>query len=189
MVPAAVRNPRRRLQACLNRIGIHCFSVLSGNASIVKKTDLRAAITIAAWIAASFALAEEQSVPLYLPKEALQLSEKPRAYMVDDTTCEWVQGQRLADGSLAGEGRGAALFRQGQMNHPFLKAKTRADGVHVSRFPARPGEVILGRAYVVDPHTRRYVYGDVTATACVAGKALVGDPRPIGTEGFQKTKD
>ena len=181
MVPVAVRSPRRHLQGCLNRIGIRLFSVLSGNASFVKKNDLRAAIAIAAWLAASFALAEDQAVPLYPPKEALQLSEEPRAYMVDDATCEWVQGQKLADGGLAGEGRKAALFRYGQLNRPFLRAETRADGVHVSRFPARAGEVIFARAYIIDPSTRRYVYGDVTQATCLAGKAMVGNPRTIGT--------
>ncbi len=183
MVPVAGRSPLRRLRACLNRIGIRWLSVLNGNARIpiAKKIDLRNVVAIAALLAASFAFAEEQAVPLYPPKEALKLSEEPRAYMVDETTCEWVQGQRLADGSLAGEGHDAALFRHGQLNRPFLKAKTRADGVHVSRFLARAGEVILARAYIVDPRTKRYVYGDVTQAACVAGKAMVGDPRPVAT--------
>ena len=154
---------------------------MSGNARIpiAKKTDLRTATAIATFLAASFALAEEQTVPLYPPKEALQLSEEPRAYMVDDTTCEWVQGQRLADGSLAGEGRDAALFRQGELSRPFLRVKTRADGVHISRFPARPGELISARAYIIDPSTRRYIYGDVTEAACTAGEAKVGDLMPI----------
>lgn len=142
---------------------------------------MRTAIATVALLAAPFALAEEQVVPLYPPEEALQLSEHPRAYMVDDTTCEWVQGQRLADGRLAGEGRDAALFRQGQLGRPMLRAKTRADGVHVSRFPAHPGEVILARAYIVDPRTRRYVYGEITEAICIPGKANVGAPEPVPT--------
>ena len=122
---------------------------------------------------------DERTVPLYPPDEALMLSKAPRAYMVDDTTCEWVQGQRLADGSLAGEGRNAALFRQERLTRPFLRAKTREDGVHVSRFQASPGEKIVARAYVIDPYTGRYIYGDATERTCIAGQATVGDPSPV----------
>lgn len=181
MVVAVSRRPRRR--ECPKQIGIRCSSVLSGSerTPIEKKTDLRTAAAIAGLFLASLALAEEQSVPFYPPEEAMDLSYRPRAYMVDETTCEWVQGQRLADGSLAGGGRKAALFRRDRLGRPFLKTETRADGVHVSRFHAYPGEVIIGRAYLIDPHTRRFVYGDVVEAACMAVRAKVGVPTPIET--------
>ena len=127
---------------------------------------------------ASPAMARDESVPLYSPEEALQLAAKPAAYMVDDTTCERVEGQKGLNGGVAGAGATAALFRLDKPNKPFMRMRTRDDGVYVARFSANPNEVILSRAYTVDPRTKRFVYGEPTVAVCVAGKAEVGDLVP-----------
>lgn len=121
---------------------------------------------------------EVDVVPFYAQEQALKLSYEPVAYMVDDATCERVEGQRMADGRLVGEGATSALFRKDKPRVPFLRVRTRADGVYVARFSANPNEVILSRAYTVDPRTKRFVYGEPTVAVCVAGKAEVGDLVP-----------
>lgn len=147
----------------------------SGKIHTDERTDLRLALAIGLLLLPAHAYAqEEEMVPLYPPEQAVQLARSPIAYMVDSTTCERVEGHRLADGSLAGEGRKGALFRQGKPGQPFMLVTTRIDGVYVARFPANPGEVILSRAYIIDPRTQRVIYGRPTKAKCVAGKAEVG---------------
>ncbi|WP_028917460.1 hypothetical protein [Pseudoxanthomonas sp. J35] len=115
--------------------------------------------------------------PFYPAEDARRLAYEPIAYMVDDETCERVEGHLLADGSLAGEGKKGALFRLDSPQRPFMRVATRADGVYVARFPASPGEVTLARAYVVDRRSRRYIYGKATVAKCVEGRAEVGLPQ------------
>ena len=122
---------------------------------------------------------EGDAVPIYTEEQALKLSYEPVAYMVDDATCERVEGQRKAGGRLVGEGATSALFRNDKSGRPFLRVKTRADGVYVARFAASPGEVILSRAYIVDPRTKRFVYGKPTTAACVSSKAEIGVLMPV----------
>ena len=54
----------------------------------------------------------------------------------------------------------SALFRADDRREPFLRVVTREDGVYVARFPAKPGEVIYGRGYIVDSRTGKEIYGD-----------------------------
>lgn len=141
--------------------------------------DTRLAVLAGALFSAGAALAGDQPVPFYPEEEAYRLARAPRVQMLDEETCEWIQGQRLADGTLAGPQRKAALFRGGESQEPFLRVRTREDGVHVSRFPARVGEVIVARTYVIDPRTRRYVYGKPTTRTCALREAEVGAPDPL----------
>ncbi|MBO9718254.1 MAG: hypothetical protein J7507_16000, partial [Pseudoxanthomonas sp.] len=81
------------------------------------------------------------------------------------------QGQR----QVVRGGR-SALFRKDNPRAPFMRVETREDGVFVARFPATPGEVIVGRVYSVDPRTRRFVYGAPMETTCRQDSVSVGEP-------------
>ena len=131
------------------------------------------------WVASSPVIASDDAVSLYPKEQALRLATQPVAYMVDEMTCERVEGHRLVDGTLAGAGARSALYRLDDRQKPFMRVRTREDGVYVARFPAEPNEVTLSRAYVVDPRTRQFVYGEPTAAQCIAVKARVGDLMPM----------
>ena len=128
---------------------------------------------------AAAALAMDSPVPLYSQEDALRLAVDPVSHMVDEATCELIAGVRYRDEDglwRPAPDHYSALFRQGNSREPFIRIKTREDGVYVVRFPASQGEVIHGRAYVIDPETGREHYGKGKKVACVsAGKVEVGD--------------
>ena len=129
-------------------------------------------------LVAPAALATDSSVPLYSPREALRLARKPVSRMVDDVTCERIAGMSYQDKHLVANAH-AALFRADDRREPFLRVVTREDGVYVARFPARPGEVIYGRAYILDPKTGKEIYGDETRAVCQPGSVSIGTLSPI----------
>jgi len=125
-----------------------------------------------------------EHAPLYSPQDAWQLAHAPQSWMVDETTCERVEGAYhvAPDGSrqvLAGQH--GALFREGS-RRPFMRVVTREDGVYVARFAAQPNEVIVARAYFVDPRTKRYAYGAPTESVCRAGEVSVSELVPVSEE-------
>ena len=144
------------------------------------RSSLRGAFALGVFLLPALASAPEgDAVAMYTPDQAMRHSYNPIAYMVDETTCERVEGQRMGEGRLEGEGGRSALFRHGQRTRPFMRVTTRADSVYVARFQAQPGEVIYSRAYRVDPRSGRFIYGPPTTAICVEGKAEVGALTPI----------
>lgn len=131
-------------------------------------------------LALSPALAVGQSVPLFTQEEARQLRYQPMSRMVDESNCERISAIWRADGAGPAVGAQSALFRKDEPRKPFLRVKTREDGVYVAVFPAKPNEVIVGRAYIVDPRTRKFIYGEPKESVCVAGHAVVGELKPVG---------
>gem|GEM_PF-2433268 len=101
--------------------------------------------------------------------------------MIDATTCERVEGVFRTDATgqkqVVAGGR-SALFRKDRPGTPFMRVEAREDGVYVARFPARPNEVIEARAFVVDPRTRRFIYGDPVHSVCREPKVQVGELTP-----------
>jgi len=124
-------------------------------------------------------------VPPFSPGEAWQLAHEPLSRMIDDVTCERIEGTYLV-GSEASpaviSGSTSALFRADRKGTPFLRVRTREDGVYVVRFPARPNEVITSRSYRLDPYTKRFVYGEPSELICLAGEVRVGEPSSIPEE-------
>lgn len=121
-------------------------------------------------------------VPLFLPEEAWQLAHEPRSRMIDGVTCERIEGVYLQ--SSEGPRKVvadsvSALFRSRHRGTPFLRVRTREDGVHVTRFSATPNEVITSRSYRFDERAKRHVYGRPFDSVCLAGEVKVGAPRPI----------
>ena len=98
--------------------------------------------------------------------------------MVDGVTCERIAGMSYQNKYLVADAR-AALFRADSRQHPFLRVTTRKDGVYVARFPAKPGEVIYGRGYVLDPRTGKEIYGDEARSTCLPGSVSVGELSPV----------
>lgn len=126
-----------------------------------------------------------EEVPLFSPEEAWQLAHEPRSRMIDDVTCERISGVYYPDSEeprkvLAGWPIG--LFRSRRLGTPFLRVRTREDGVYVVRFPARPNEVITGRSYRLDPRTKRFVHGEPYDSVCLAGDVKVGEISPISED-------
>lgn len=128
------------------------------------------------------ALADEPSVPLYTPEEALRLGKSPISRMLGGGVCERIDVVRYRHQNNPWSpvaGADVALFRKGNRRHPFMQVVTREDGVYVARFPAQPGEVIYSRAFIVDPASGRRVYGKESRLICMGGKVDVGAPVPI----------
>lgn len=124
---------------------------------------------------------EAEDVPLYTPEDAWRLAHAPESHMIDATTCERVEGAFLPDASgqrLIVSGGHTALFREGRRGTPFLRVRTRQDGVYVARFPARPGERIEARGYILEPRTRRFIYGEPTYAVCRPSRVEVGEVVP-----------
>lgn len=126
-----------------------------------------------------------EEVPLFSPEEAWQLAHEPQSRMIDDVTCERISGVYFPDSEeprkvLAGWPIG--LFRSRRLGTPFLRVRTREDGVYVVRFPARPNEVITGRSYRLDPRTKRFVHGEPYDSVCLSGDVKVGELSPISEE-------
>ena len=120
----------------------------------------------------------DSSLPLYSPREALRLARKPVSRMVDDVTCERIAGMSYQNKHLIVDAH-AALFRADNRREPFLRVITREDGVYVARFPARSGEVIYGRGYILDSRTGKEIYGDEARSVCLPGNVSVGDVSPV----------
>lgn len=123
-----------------------------------------------------------EEVPLFSPEEAWQLAHEPRSRMIDDVTCERMEGVYLKSNEGPRKvvaGSVSALFRSRDHGTPFLRVRTREDGVHVTRFPATTNEVITSRSYRFDERTKRHVYGRPFDSVCQAGEVKVGGPTPI----------
>lgn len=148
------------------------FSSKNGRYEIV------ALLLIFMGLAAPAALATDSSVPLYSPREALRLAKKPISRMADEVTCERIAGMSYQDKYLVANAH-AALFRADDRREPFLRVVTREDGVYVARFPAKPGEVIYGRGYIVDSRTGKEIYGDEWRSVCLPGNVSVGEFSPV----------
>ena len=107
-------------------------------------------------------LAQKAPPPLYSPEEAWELARRLVARMVDETTCERIEGSyrlgRPASDKAVLAGSQMALFRRGAKK-PLMYVQTRQDGVYVARFPAKPMEVIDGRSMEVDEENKRIYYG------------------------------
>ena len=128
-------------------------------------------------------LAQEAPTSFYSPEEAWELAHRPVARMVDETTCERIEGSyrlgRPASDRAVLAGSHMALFRRGAIK-PFMYVQTRHDGVYVARFPAKPMEVIDGRSMEVDEENKRIYYGHRTwRTVCQAGNVEIGDPAQV----------
>lgn len=109
--------------------------------------------------------------------------------MVDDVTCERIEGTAYQDKHLVAGAHGA-LFRANSRREPFMRTVTRKDGVYVAQFQARPGEVIYSRAYILDSRTGKEIYGDETRSVCLPGNVSVGDVSPVtGDEAVQEKED
>ena len=125
---------------------------------------------------------QAEEVPLFSPEEAWQLAHEPRSRMIDDTTCERVEGVYLqgSEGSRTVVADSvSALFRSRHRGTPFLRVRTRKDGVLVVQFPATPNEIITSRSYRFDERTKRHVYGRPFDSVCQASEVKVGGPTPI----------
>lgn len=123
-----------------------------------------------------------EEVPLFSPEEAWRLAHEPRSRMIDAVTCERIEGVYLR--STEGPRKViadsvSALFRSRYRGMPFLRVRTREDGVHVVRFPATPNEIITLRSYRFDERTKRHVYGRPFDSVCQAEEVKVGGPKPI----------
>lgn len=117
----------------------------------------------------------EDEMPALSVPEALALHQAPKAWMVDEVTCERVSAVTDAGGRLVGEGGGVALYRQEQPDKPFMRVTTRRDSAYVARFPASPGEVIISRAYVRHPRTNQTVFGKQTEVVCTDNQVAIGE--------------
>ena len=123
-----------------------------------------------------------EEVPLFSPEEAWQLAHEPRSRMIDEVTCERFEGVYLRSNDGPRKviaGSVSALFRSRHRGSPFLRVRTREDGVHVTRFPATTNEVITSRSYRFDERTKRHVYGRPFDSVCQAGEVNVGGLTPI----------
>lgn len=132
-------------------------------------------------LAVAPALAEESSVPLYSREEALALALEPRSRMLDDTTCEHIEGHS-AGGRELRPGARAVLFRRETPNAPFMRVVARRDGVSIARFQATAGEVIVSRGIYHVPGSRKPHYTAPTFSTCVAGNVQVGEALPVADE-------
>ena len=135
-------------------------------------------LLIAVGVVAPAALATDSSVALYSPREALRLARKPVSRMVDDVTCERIEGTTYQNKHPVAGAHGA-LFRANRRGVSFMRVVTREDGVYVAHFPAKPGEIIYSRAYMLDSRTGKEIYGDETKSACLPGNISVGEPSPV----------
>lgn len=130
---------------------------------------------------APLALSYEE-IPLYSPEDAWRLAHAPESRMVDATTCERIEGVFRVDRQGRRQvvaGAKSALFRKANQRIPFMRTEARDDGVYVARFTAKANEVIVARAYIVDPRSRRRIYGEPIELECRAGDVLVSDLMPV----------
>lgn len=124
----------------------------------------------------------EQGPQLYSVEQALELAATPLSRMLDEGTCERIEGTRRR--GVGGEWvpvpfSASVLYRKGS-REPFMRVSTREDGVYVARFPAIPGEIVYARAYLVDPATGQEHFGKPKAGVCApAGRVDVGAPSQV----------
>ena len=150
------------------------------DSSAPEKMEKRLAAVVL--LALSPLLAAGQSVPRFTDEEVRGLRRQPMSRMVDETTCERISAIWRADGKGPAVGAQSALFRKDDPHKPFMRVETREDGVYVATFPAKQNEVIIGRAYIVDPRTKKIIYGKPLESICVAGRAVVGDLMPVRSD-------
>lgn len=129
---------------------------------------------------------EHPPVALFSPQEAMQLARKPLSRMLDETTCERIEGVMWSRGngrSMLRPGGMVLLYRAGRRT-PFMEVASREDGVFVARFPAKPGEVIYSQVVAVDPETGQRQYGRKDfRSVCMNTAVQVGDVVPVKEDG------
>lgn len=155
---------------------------MSAGDCIGRQTVMRSLCLFALIAGRQQVLAEEPPVPLYSPEEALRLSYEPISRMVDDTTCERIEGVRLKNKNLYGAGGLTALYRMNSPKKPFRVTVTREDSVFVVRFPAKPNEVIVAKSISVAPGSNKVWYGKPTYSTCMVGTVQVGDLQKLNDE-------
>jgi len=132
--------------------------------------------------ALSVSAREYPLVALFSAREAVQLAREPQSRMLDETTCERIEGvmwSRGNDRSMLRPGGIVLLYRAGRRT-PFMEVASREDGVFVARFPAKPGEVIYSQVAAVDPDTGQRQYGRKDfRSVCMNTVVQVGDAEQI----------
>lgn len=120
-----------------------------------------------------------------LPQD-LDMSDLPRARMVDETTCEIISGAKRRGTRNPPQlvpHAWLALYRKGSSRMPFMRVQSGDNGLFAVRFPATPGDVIRVRAYVADPKTGEVRYGDGKTMTCIKATVSVGEVLPESSGG------
>lgn len=126
---------------------------------------------------------EFPEVPLFSKEDAMKIVRVPMVHMLDDSTCEWIEGALWFDAekrAVLTSGVPMALFRKNEPKEPIFKGVSREDAVFVARFPAKAGDIFYSTGYMISPRngkgvsTTRPIYG-----VCANVRVQVGDVQTI----------